>query len=96
MDTRFEWDDEKDRANQLKHGVDFIEATSAFTDDDSLIMSDPDSSGTEERFIVIGLSAKSRVIVICHCYREPDSVIRIISARKATRTERLKYEDHLQ
>lgn len=96
MDTRFEWHEDKDRSNQLKHGVSFTEATSAFTDDDSLIMSDPDCSGTEERFIVIGLSAKSRVLVISHCYREADSAIRIISARKATRTERLKYEGHLQ
>lgn len=95
MVARFEWHDDKDRANRLKHGVDFVEALSAFGDDNSLLMADPDHSGEEERFVVIGLSSKSRLLVVCHCYRDPDCTIRIISARRATRTERFRYEERL-
>lgn len=95
MVSLFEWHDDKDRSNRHKHGVSFEEAISVFYDNNALLISDPDPYDMEERFVLIGLSAKIRVLVVCHCYREPDSVIRIISARKATQAERFKYEEKL-
>ena len=95
MVARFEWHEDKERSNRHKHGVSFAEALSVFSDDNSLLMSDPDHSVREERFVVIGMSIKTRILVVCHCYRESDSAIRIISARRATRTERFKYEGML-
>jgi uncharacterized DUF497 family protein len=91
----FEWDDAKNRSNRLKHGVDFAEAVTALADPHSLLMRDPDHSGLEERFIVIGMSSQSRILVVCHCYRREDSAIRIFSARKTTRAERFRYEEML-
>lgn len=93
MVSRFEWHDDKDRSNRRKHGVGFDEALSAFFDKNGLSIPDPDHSLTEERFIFIGMSAKLRLLVVCHCYRDPGAGIRIISARKATRSERFKYEE---
>lgn len=93
MERLFEWNDDKERSNRHKHGVSFEEGVSIFDDKYAVLIPDPDPSGAEERFVFIGLSAKIRILVVCHCYRESDSVIRIISARKATRTERFKYEE---
>ncbi|OGR95341.1 MAG: hypothetical protein A2V88_11965 [Elusimicrobia bacterium RBG_16_66_12] len=90
-----EWPAEKDRTNQLKHGVGFEEAVSAFRDDYALLIADPDGSGEEDRFILIGMSEKLRVLVVCHCEREAGEIIRIIAARKAMRAERSKYEEKL-
>jgi uncharacterized protein len=90
-DLRFDWDPKKDAANQRKHGVSFDEATTVFSDEHALLIDDPDHSEDEERFILLGLSSALRTLVVCHCYREADSVIRLISARKATRTEREEY-----
>ncbi len=59
-------------------------------------MHDPDHSDDEERFIILGLSASARILVVCHCYRENDSVIRLISARKATRKESGQYKEGYQ
>jgi len=87
----FTWDDKKNRANQKKHRVSFEEAQSVFFDEDAIEYFDPEHSESEDRFIMLGLSAHLRVLVVCHCYRESDSVIRIISARKATRKERESY-----
>jgi len=87
----FEWDDRKDQANQRKHGVAFVEAQTVFLDDNALFMADPDHSDAEDRFLLLGLSAAVRALVVCHCYRESDDVIRIISARKADRQERELY-----
>ncbi len=95
MTTRFEWNDEKDRSNRRKHGVSFAEAVSAFADPHSLYMPDPDHSVDEERFVLIGRSAKFRILVVCHCYREADTVIRIFSARKALRGEFFEYEERI-
>ncbi len=92
MTTEFAWDGEKDRVNQLKHGVSFDEAKSVFYDDMASIIDDPDHSETEDRFVILGLSNHLRVLIVAHCYRENDDVIRIISARKASKQERKGYK----
>ena len=89
---RFEWDAEKASINQKKHGVTFEEAQTVFGDDDALRIFDPDHSEDEDRFILLGMSAVLRILVVCHCYRENDEKIRIISARKATKKESAAYE----
>lgn len=90
-DLRFEWDAEKNRQNRRKHGVSFEEGESVFSDQHGLFMSDPDHSEDEDRFILLGLSSALRSLVVCHCYREGDDVIRLISARKADPSERSRY-----
>ena len=87
----FSWDEDKDIANEKKHGITFREAVSVFKDPNILIKSDIDHSYNEDRFIIIGLSEKPRLLVVCHCYRENDAIIRIISARKATMNESAEY-----
>jgi uncharacterized protein len=91
-DLSFEWDERKDTSNRKKHGVSFEEARTVFYDDSALLIDDPDHSENEERFILMGLSSSLRVLVVCHCYRKADAVIRIISARRASRSERTQYE----
>ena len=88
---RFEWDQAKNEANQRKHGVSFEEARTAFSDERGLLLDDPEHSEEEDRFILLGVSATLRTLVVCHCYREGDDVIRIISARTANRRERAEY-----
>ena len=90
-EIRFEWDQRKGSLNQEKHGVSFEEARSVFSDEHAILIPDPDASDDEDRFVLLGLSALLRTLVVCHCYRRSDEVIRIISARKANRTERLQY-----
>ena len=90
-ELRFEWDPKKNRENLQRHKVSFEEAETAFTDEHGLVMDDPHHSEDEDRFILLGLSAKLRVLVVCHTYREEDEVIRLISARKANRSERGEY-----
>ena len=92
---KFEWDDCKNKTNIEKHGISFEEASSVFQDDDALIITDEDHSESEERFVLIGFSYKANLLVVCHCYREKDSIIRIISARKADRKERQEYISRL-
>jgi uncharacterized DUF497 family protein len=75
---RFEWDERKATANASKHGVTFQEAQSAFSDENAKLIDDPDHSDDENRFILLGLSASLRMLVVCHCYRAPDDVIRIM------------------
>ena len=89
----FEWDERKNRANQTKHGVSFEEAQSIFFDERALQYEDPTHSGEEDRFLLLGHSMELRVLVVCHCYRTKGSVIRIISARRATARERTVYRD---
>lgn len=84
---RFEWDENKNRINQKKHGISFDEAKTVFYDEEALVIDDPEHSEEEERFIILGLSSMANLLVVCHCCRDSDTVIRIISARKATRTE---------
>ena len=90
----FEWDQNKAESNARKHGVAFSEAESVFYDEFARLMSDPDSSYGEERFIILGLNSFNNTLVVCHCYRENGEKIRIISARKATKHERRKYEEY--
>ncbi|MCA2938306.1 MAG: BrnT family toxin [Microcystis sp. M113S1] len=87
----FEWDIEKNRVNQKKHGVSFEEAKSVFYDDKAIQFWDDDHSEQEDRFLLLGKSYKMRILLIVHCYREEESVIRIISARKATKNESQQY-----
>lgn len=88
---RFEWDPAKAAANLQKHAVSFDEAASAFSDEHALVIDDPDHSEDEERFVLLGLSAKLRLLVVVHCYREREEVIRLISARKANSQESRHY-----
>lgn len=88
---RFVWDAEKDKTNQKKHRISFEEAQSAFHDENAIVYFDPDHSEDEDRFILLGMSFKLRLLVVCHCYREKDKVIRIISARKADKREQADY-----
>ncbi|MBF0107529.1 MAG: BrnT family toxin [Deltaproteobacteria bacterium] len=90
-DIVFEWDDEKNRANIKKHGVSFEEAQSVFFDEHAMRFFDPDHSNDEDRFIMLGMSFKLRVLVVCHCLKKNDTVIRIISARKVNRLEAKGY-----
>lgn len=87
----FEWDDAKKNVNQSKHDISFEEAQTVFFDESALEFEDPDHSIDEERFLLLGFSQKLKVLVVCHCYRSDDSIIRIISARKATKKERKVY-----
>ena len=87
----FEWDEGKNGANRRKHGISFEEARTAFLDENARVMSDPEHSEEEDRFVLLGVSTSLRVLVVCHCYRQRDEVIRIISARKADRDEQRQY-----
>lgn len=88
---KFEWDDNKNQTNIKKHGISFEEASSVFYDEEALIIADEEHSDDEERFVLIGFSFKANLLVVCHCCREQDSIIRIISARKANGSERNEY-----
>lgn len=88
----FEWDEVKAKANLKKHGISFEEARSVFLDDHARMIPDPDHSVDEERFVLLGYSSNLKLLVVCHCHRAEGRVIRIISARKATRHETHAYE----
>ena len=90
-DLRFEWDEDENRENIKKHGVSFQEAQTVFLDENAMRFFDPDHSRDEDRFIMLGMSFKLRVLVVCHCHRKNDTVIRIISARKADKHEAKDY-----
>jgi uncharacterized protein len=92
---RFDWDERKNKANRTKHGVWFEEAQSIFSDPHLRVFHDPEHSEEEERFLLLGLSSAGRLLVVVHCYRESDSVVRIISARKAIKKEVRFYEEGL-
>ncbi|MBN1673956.1 MAG: BrnT family toxin [Kiritimatiellae bacterium] len=90
-DIHFEWDERKNRENKRRHNVSFEEAQTVFLDENAVRFFDPDHSDDEDRFLMLGMSFTLRVLVVCHCYRVDDSVIRIISARKANKRERADY-----
>lgn len=92
---RFDWDEHKAQSNLVKHEVSFEEAQSVFDDDFARLIPDPDHSENEERFILLGLSCSLNVLVVVHCYKDKDNVIRLISARKATKTETKVYKEYL-
>lgn len=93
MALRFSWDPSKAASNLRKHGVSFEEAVTAFGDPLSLTIPDPKHSESEDRFVLLGLSANSRLLVVVHAERGDDDDIRIISARLASRRERIQYEE---
>lgn len=90
---KFEWDEEKNKKNRKKHGIWFEEAQSVFEDDMAKVFFDSTSSDHEDRFLIIGNNASGENLIVVHCYRKNDEVIRIISARKTTKKERLIYEE---
>ena len=88
---QFEWDEIKNRINKRKHKISFEEAETVFYDENAILIPDPDHSEQEERFIILGFSLQARLLIVCHCYRGQDDIIRIISARKANNEEMLQY-----
>lgn len=88
---RFEWDKGKNRENQRKHGVSFEEAQTVFFDENAVEFYDDEHSEWEDRFLLLGISTKLRVLLVCHCLRESGSIIRIVSVRKATKHEQKLY-----
>ena len=87
----FDWDENKNKINIEKHGIDFNEASTCFYDERALLFDDPEHSEDEERFMLLGMSIEADLCIVCHCYRESDTVIRLISARKATKKESERY-----
>ena len=87
----FDWDDLKAKANERKHGVSFEETRTVFYDENARLRYDSDHSLNEERYILLGISSSLRLVVVCHVYREGNGIIRIISARKATKQEIQQY-----
>ena len=90
----FEWDPKKNETNKRKHKISFEEAKTVFYDEDAVMFDDPDhSDDDEERFLMLGFSTKARILMVCHCFRSEDRIIRIISARKATSEEENVYDE---
>lgn len=87
----FEWDPTKDKANHRKHGISFEEAQTVFFDEHAVEFFDPDHSEDEDRFILLGMSFKLRLVVVCHCFRESETVVRLFSARPADKSEEREY-----
>ena len=87
----FEWDSQKDKINLNKHGVSFEEAKTVFYDEYAISYFDPEHSEDEDRFILLGMSFKLKTLVICHCFRQEEKIVRIISARKADKDEEQVY-----
>jgi len=91
-ELHFEWDSEKAKANLDKHGVSFEEAMSVFYDEAAIEFYDDEHSEWEDRFLLLGLSSDMKLLLVCHCYRSEEGVIRLISARKATKNEAKHYQ----
>lgn len=90
---KFEWDENKNRINKRKQGISFEEAVSVFYDTEAIVIEDPEHSETEERFLILGLSEKANLLVVCHCCRDSETTIRLISARRASRNEAVQYNE---
>ena len=91
IELRFEWDHNKAKTNIEKHGISFEEAATVFDDEQAVLFDDPDHSQEEDRSILLGFSFMANMLIVCHCLREKGNVIRIISARKATKSEEKQY-----
>lgn len=89
---KFEWDTVKAASNKKKHGVSFEEAQSVFYDEFAVQFFDEDNSVPEERFLMLGFSDEARLLMVCHCERDQGGIVRIISARKATKNESNHYQ----
>lgn len=92
-DIIFEWDENKNEIDKRKHGLSFEEAQEVFYDDNAILFDDPDHSFGEERFLIIGMIKSSKICIVSHCYRNSDNVIRLISAREATKREKKTYQE---
>jgi uncharacterized DUF497 family protein len=92
---QFNWDKNKAKINLTKHKISFEEARSVFDDDSARLIFDPDHSEDEDRFILLGLSCSLKVLVVVHCYKDDENIIRLISARKATKLEEKNYKELL-
>lgn len=90
---KFVWDENKNEINKKKHGISFEEATEVFSDDNAILFDDPDHSLEEDRFLVIGAIKSSKICIVSHCYKDDDNIIRLISAREATKRERTVYQE---
>lgn len=91
---KFDWDENKNKINLKKHGIDFEEAKTVFYDDDAIMFDDPEHSAEEERFLILGITKYENLCIVSHCYRDGDNIIRIISARKATKNETKTYNKY--
>jgi uncharacterized DUF497 family protein len=89
----FEWDENKNKLNLKKHKIDFDEAKTVFYDSNARIINDPEHSDEEERFLLLGFSLNFKILIVCHCFRNDDKNIRIISARKADKQEQKYYKE---
>ena len=94
-EIKFNWDKNKANKNLVKHKVSFEEARSVFDDDNARLIFDPDHSEDEDRFILLGLSCSLKILVVVHCYKDEENIIRLISARKATKKEEINYKELL-
>jgi len=92
----FEWHERKNKANKRKHKVSFEEAKTCFYDENGKLIHDPDHSEKEDRFVLLAVSERARILAVCHCYREDDSIVRIISVRKAMKGETKEYKGGLK
>lgn len=90
----FEWDENKNQINKVKHGIDFEEAATIFYDDNAIMFDDPEHSMEEDRFLILGISKYENLCIVSHCYCSDDNIIRIISARKATKNEIKTYNKY--
>ena len=94
METlKFEWDPNKNEINKKKHGLSFETAKEVFYDEYAVLFDDPEHSDEEDRFLIIGSVKTAQICIVSHCYRDNENSIRIISARKATKSEQLYYLD---
>ena len=91
--VKFEWDEKKNEINKKKHGLSFEEAREVFGDENAILFDDPDQSLDENRFLIIGSLKSSKICIVSHCYRDNDDIIRLISAREATKNEKRFYEE---
>lgn len=91
---KFEWDENKNNIKKAKHGIDFEEAKTVFYDDDAILFDDPEHPIEEDRFLILGITKYENLCIVSHCYRNKDDIIRIISARKATKNETKTYNKY--
>ena len=91
LDMLFDWDENKARENERKHGISFFEAMTIFGDSNAVFMDDKIHSSEEDRFILLGMSKETNLLMVCHCYRDEHEAIRLISARKANKHEETIY-----
>ncbi|MBU0559909.1 MAG: BrnT family toxin [Bacteroidetes bacterium] len=89
----FQWDQRKNLANIKKHRISFEEAKTVFYDENARVIPDPEHSANEDRFIILGFSSNLKLLIVVHTYKENDEVIRIISVRKATKSESKYYNE---